>query len=151
MKISAKVGDVIITYALGSCLGITAYDPVARVGGLVHVMLPLSSTNEAKAKKNPLMFVDTGVPELFKACYKAGAQKERIILKVAGGASRHEKEADDQFQIGKRNFIALRKLLWKNNVLIRAADVGEHHSRTMLLDVETGHVTLKINNQEITL
>ena len=151
MKISSSPGDVLITYALGSCLGIAAYDAVAKVGGLLHVMLPLSSVNPAKASENPLMFVDTGVPELFKACYKAGAKKERIVVKVAGGASLQSPTANDQFQIGKRNFISLRKLLWKNNVLIKSCDVGERHSRTMSLDIETGTVVLKMNNQEIEL
>ncbi len=151
MKISTKADDVLITYALGSCLGITVYDPVARVGGLIHIMLPVSTVNPAKAAANPLMFVDTGVPELFKACYKAGAKKERMVLKVAGGASLQKNEDTDQFQIGKRNFIMLRKLLWKNNVLIKSFDVGENFSRTMSLDMATGEVVLKINNKETIL
>lgn len=147
MKISAAKDDILITYALGSCLGIAIYDPMAHVGGLIHIMLPLSSVNPEKAKSNPLMFVDTGVPELFKACYKFGANKERLIVKVAGGASLNHHE-DDQFQIGKRNFTMLRKLLWKNNVLLNAFDVGENHSRTMSLNISNGEVLLKTNNQE---
>lgn len=147
MKISSAADDTLITYALGSCLGIAIYDPVARVGGLIHIMLPLSSVNLEKAQNNPCMFVDTGVPLLFKSCYKAGAQKERLIVKVAGGASLQNHE-DDQFQIGKRNFTMLRKLLWKNNVLLNAFDVGENCSRTMSLNIGTGDVILKINNQE---
>lgn len=148
MKISARAEDVLITYALGSCLGISVYDAAAKVGGLIHIMLPSSAVNPAKAAANPLMFVDTGVPELFKACYKAGAKKERMVLKVAGGASLQNNADTDQFQIGKRNFLMLRKLLWKNNVLIRSCDVGENYSRTMSLDMATGEVTLKIKNEE---
>jgi chemotaxis protein CheD len=148
MKISTRPEDVLITYALGSCLGITVYDPVAKVGGMIHIMLPDSSVNPAKAADNPLMFVDTGVPQLFKECYKYGAKKERMVLKVAGGASLQKNEESDQFQIGKRNFVMLRKLLWKNNVLIKSCDVGENFSRTMSLDMATGDVILKINNQE---
>jgi chemotaxis protein CheD len=151
MKISSREEDVLITYALGSCLGIAVYDAVAKVGGLLHVMLPVSSVNPTKAADNPLMFVDTGVPELFKGCYKAGARKERLVVKVAGGASLQNNAGTDQFQIGKRNFLMLRKLLWKNNVLIESCDVGERHSRTMSLDIATGDVVLKINNQEIRL
>ncbi|MBS1792381.1 MAG: chemotaxis protein CheD [Acidobacteria bacterium] len=147
MKISSRSDDILITYALGSCLGITIFDPIAKVGGLLHVMLPASIVNPAKAANNPYMFVDTGVPELFKACYKAGAKKERLVLKVAGGASLQNNEDSDQFQIGKRNFLMLRKLLWKNNVLIKAHDVGENFSRTMLLEMSTGNVILKINNE----
>ena len=147
MKISASADDLLITYALGSCLGIVVYDPVARVGGMLHAMLPVSTVNPEKAQKNPFVFVDTGVPRLFQAAYAAGARKERIVLKVAGGAAM-KNEAEDQFQIGKRNFTMLRKLLWKNNVLIESYDVGENHSRTMWLDVATGEVILKINNLE---
>jgi chemotaxis protein CheD len=151
MKISSREEDLLITYALGSCLGIAVYDPVVRVGGMIHIMLPISTVNPAKAANNPLMFVDTGVPELFKSCYKLGAKKERLIVKVAGGASLQNNEDTDQFQIGKRNFLMLRKLLWKNNVLIKSYDVGENYSRTMSLSIKTGEVVLKINNQEMVL
>ncbi len=151
MKISRNTDDVLITYALGSCLGIVVYDPVAKVGGLLHVMLPISSVNPAKAAANPMMFVDTGVPALFKECYKAGGKKERLMVKVAGGASLQNNEESDQFMIGKRNFLMLRKLLWKNNVLIKAWDVGDRHSRTIWLDMATGDVILKINNVETKL
>ena len=149
MRISANPEDGLITYALGSCLGIAIHDPVARVGGLLHIMLPLGTVDPAKATKNPYMFVDTGVPRLFMDCYKAGARKERLTVKVAGGASNNEGE--DYFQIGKRNFTILRKLLWKNGVLLKAHDVGGKLSRTMILDIGTGTVTLKINGSETTL
>lgn len=151
MKVSSSIDDELITYALGSCLGITVYDPVAKVGGMLHVMLPESTVNPSKAAENPYMFIDTGVPQLFRAAYKAGAKKERLVVKVAGGAAMSDAVKDDSFQIGKRNFLTLRKLLWKNNVMLKACDVGEKHSRTMSLDIETGNVTLKINNQEIKL
>lgn len=151
MKISNSPSDVLITYALGSCLGISIYDPQTKVGGLLHVMLPNSTVNPAKASENPLMFVDTGVPLLFKTCYQAGAKKERLIVKVAGGASLKKGDGDDQFQIGKRNFLTFRKLLWKNNVLIDSFDVGENYSRTMSLNIETGEVILRINNQDTSL
>lgn len=143
MHISSEPGDKLITYALGSCLGITIYDPVARVGGLLHVMLPLSTIDTAKAMETPAMFVDTGVPKLFLDCYKEGGQKSRMIVKVAGGASVHSDAESDRFQIGKRNFIMLRKLLWKNGVLLHAHDVGGVHSRTMTLDIESGEVAVK--------
>lgn len=152
MKISAQAEDTLITYALGSCLGITIYDPVAKVGGLLHIMLPDSSINREKAAGNPYMFVDTGVPQLFKACYRAGAQKERLVLKVAGGAALSKRSGeDDQFNIGKRNFLMLRKLLWKNNVLIKSQDVGADYSRTMSLEIASGDVLIKTNGQEIRL
>ncbi len=143
MVISGQSGDVIVTHALGSCLGITVHDPVAQVGGMLHVMLPLSTIDPQKAAETPSMFVDTGVPRLFIECYRAGAQKARLELKVAGGAClRRDNEDDDFFQIGKRNFVMLRKLLWKNGVLISGEDVGGGHSRTMSLEIGTGQVTI---------
>ncbi len=145
MKISETDGDVLITYALGSCLGITVYDPEVKVGGLLHVMLPLSTIDPKKAVDNPFMFVDTGVTQLFLKCYKAGAKKQRMLVKVAGGASSHENEEDDHFQIGKRNFTIFRKLLWKNDVLLRAQEVGGTVSRTLSLEVGSGNVNVKIN------
>jgi chemotaxis protein CheD len=151
MKISATPGDLIITHALGSCLGIAIHDPVACVGGLLHVMLPLSTIDPVKASGNPCMFVDTGVPKLFRESYKAGAQKERLVVKVAGGASINKAEEDDYFQVGKRNFVMLRKILWKNGVIMRATDVGGGNSRTMSMEIGSGEVILKTNGAEVRL
>lgn len=147
MKISASSEDQIITYALGSCLGITIHDPVACVGGMLHVMLPASGLEAGKALVNPCKFVDTGLPKLFLESYKLGARKERLIVKVAGGAMTKDNEEEDCFQIGKRNFVMLKKLLWKNGVLLKAHDVGGNSSRTMRLDIGTGAVTLKIQGE----
>jgi len=147
MKISAERGDLIITHALGSCLGVTVHDPVASVGGLLHVMLPLSTIDPVKAERNPFMFVDTGFPRLLIECFKAGAQKQRLEIRVAGGANSQNREEDDFFQIGKRNLIILRKLLWKNGLLMKAYDVGGSNSRTMSLEIGTGSVTIKSGGQ----
>lgn len=149
MKVSSSTEERLITYALGSCLGIVVYDPVASVAGMLHVMLPTGTIDPAKAQEKPAMFVDSGIPLLFKECYKLGAKKERMQVKVAGGAHAGASEEDDRFQIGKRNMIALRKLLWKNGVMIHANDTGGvQTSRTMWVDVATGDVTLKINGAE---
>ena len=149
LKVSAQAGDRIITYALGSCLGVVVYDAVAGVGGMLHVMMPESQIDTAKATANPYMFVDTGIPQLFKQCYALGAKKERMEVRVAGGAYQGEDESADRFQIGKRNFIALRKLLWKNGVMIKASDVGGvQRSRTLSLAMRTGEVVVKCNGVE---
>jgi chemotaxis protein CheD len=124
VKLSNTAGERLLTYALGSCLGVVIHDPVARVAGLLHVMLPDSSIDRTKAERNPAMFVDTGVPLLFRESYRLGAKKERIVVKVVGGAHAGATEEADQFQIGKRNLLMLRKLLWKNNVLLHAHDTG---------------------------
>lgn len=146
MKIARGHDDVIVTHALGSCLGISIHDPVARVGGIFHVMLPNASVSPDKAAANPYMFVDTGTPQFFKEAYAAGAAKERIKVKVAGGAALGSGE--DFFAIGKRNFVILRKLLWKNSILIAAEDVGGNISRTMYLDVGTGRTWLQSGGKE---
>jgi chemotaxis protein CheD len=142
LLVSATAGEELITYALGSCLGIMVHDPTAGVGGLLHVMLPESSIDPEKAQRAPAMFVDTGVPLLFRECYRLGAAKQRMTVKVAGGASRIGAN-EDSFQIGKRNELMLRKLLWKNGVLIHAHDVGGNESRTVSLRVGDGTVLVK--------
>ena len=147
MKISAKKDDLIITHALGSCLGVAVHDAAACVGGLLHVMLPLSTIDPAKASKNPFMFVDTGFVQLLTACFKAGAQKRRLEIRVAGGANPNNREEDDLFQIGKRNLVILRKLLWKNGLLLKSVDVGGSDSRTMSLEIGSGRVSIKSGGQ----
>lgn len=149
LKVSNVQGEKLITYALGSCLGIVIHDPVANVAGMLHVMLPTGTIDPTKMADKPAMFVDSGVPLLFKECYKLGAKKERMQVKVAGGAHAGACEEDDRFQIGKRNMIALRKLLWKNGVMVHAHDTGGvQTSRTMWVEVTSGEVTLKINGAE---
>ena len=76
MKTSNEPGDTIITYSLGSCIGLVIYDPVARAGGILHYMLPDSSIDGVKAKTKPYMFADTGIPRLFKQAYTLGAKKK---------------------------------------------------------------------------
>jgi len=147
IKISNNLNDVIITYALGSCIGIAVYDPVAGVGGLLHYMLPDSNLDERKAKDNPAMFADTGIPSLFKACYSLGAEKRRMIVKVAGGAS----ILDDTnfFRIGQKNIMAMRKIFWKNNVMINTEDTGANHNRTVRLEMATGKTFVRTSGGEM--
>ena len=140
-----KAGDVLVTHALGSCLGLAAFDPVAKVGGLLHAMLPLSKINPEKAKANPYMFVDTGLPALFQQVYALGCRKSRLIVKVAGcGQPLGNNEV---FRIGDRNFTVMKKFLWKNSILLDAKSVGGSSSRTVFFDVSTGEVLLSSNGE----
>jgi chemotaxis protein CheD len=149
LALSADREATLITYALGSCIGVTVYDPVARVGGMLHLMLPQSSLNPVKALKSPCMFADSGVPLLFTKAYELGARKERLVVCAAGGA---EILADEgHFKIGSRNRTMLRKLFWKNSVLLAAEDTGGTHSRTMTLRLADGAVTVKHKSEERTL
>lgn len=142
MKVGSE-GDLLVTHALGSCLGLMVYDPVAKLGGLLHAMLPLSKINLEKARANPYMFVDTGVPRVFQELYRMGAEKKRLVVKAAGcGQPLGNNEI---FKIGDRNFTTLKKLLWKNNVLLKAEDVGGPSGRTVHFDVSTGEVKVTSN------
>ena len=145
MKIGKK-GDMLVTHALGSCLGLMIYEPVAHVGGLLHAMLPLSKINLQKAQANPFMFVDTGVPEMFKQLYDMGAVKERIVVKAAGCGS--PLGTNESFEIGKRNRTVLKKLLWKNNILLDAEDIGGSISRTVNFDITSGKVIISSNGEK---
>ena len=145
-QLSKSTEDSFITHALGSCIGVTVHDPVAGVGGMIHIMLPNSKIDRDKAEAKPSMFVDTGIPLLFKEAYALGAKKENMQVKVAGGAK--VLEGSDRFNIGMRNCTLLRKLLWKNQVLIDSEDVGGTASRTMTLDVATGRVTIRSKGSE---
>jgi len=140
-KVSGNRDDVLVTYALGSCIGVAVYDPVASVGGLLHFMLPDSTLDQNKARECPAMFADTGIPMLFKACYRLGADKKRMIVKVAGGAS--ILDDTNYFRIGQKNITALRKIFWKNNVLIEKEDTGQNHNRTVKLSIANGKVLVR--------
>ena len=148
MKIGRDV-DLIVTHALGSCLGLVVFDPVEKVAGLLHAMLPLSKINPAKAEANPYMFVDTGVPALFKTLYEFGGQKSRMVIKAVGCGNPLGR--NEMFKIGERNYTILKNLLWKNNMLLDSEDVGGTASRTVHLDVATGETLISSNGKKRTL
>ena len=145
-KASAQPGDQVVTHALGSCLGITAYDFAAKVGGLVHVALPQpGADNREDARARPGKYVGPGLEALLQDCVRMGARKERLVLTAAGGASSKQDEAQDLFQIGRRNFTMLRKVLWESGLLLKAHDVGGTQPRMLTLDIATGDVQVKVN------
>ena len=133
---SRTSGDLIVTHALGSCVGVAIHDPVAKVGGILHYMLPLSSLDLAKAAVNPFMFGDSGIPAFFQEAYAMGASKERLRVVIAGGA--RVIESVQTLDIGARNVVIARKLFWKNSILISAEDVEGNRPRTMFLEVGSG-------------
>jgi chemotaxis protein CheD len=145
MKISNDQESLLVTYSLGSCIGLAIYDPVARVGGLLHYMLPESSIDPEKAQKNPFMFADTGIPLLFKSAYQLGGEKQRMKIIVVGGSQVLDQKGF--FNIGKRNYMALKKMFWKNNVMIKYKDVGGENNRTLRLSVRDGRAWVKTSGQ----
>jgi chemotaxis protein CheD len=138
--------DTLVTHSLGSCLGIVFYDPVQKIGGMLHCMLPLSKTDRQRSKRNPAMFVDTGVTALLTEILKAGSRKKDIITRVAGGACVLDRQ--DLFRIGERNYTVFRKVLWKNSMLIDAEDVGGSISRTVRLEIATGRMIIRTGSEE---
>lgn len=147
MKVSDDPDATLITYSLGSCIGVSIYDPAVRVGGILHFMLPESKIDPQKALKNPWMFADSGIPLFFKEAYRLGAEKVRLTVKVVGGAQ----ILDDSnfFNIGKRNYMALRKIFWANNILIRAEEIGGSVNRTLSLELSTGKMLVKTSGDGV--
>jgi len=146
MKVSKSQTESLITYALGSCIGLVIYDPVVKVGGILHYMLPESSIDKEKAAARPYMFADSGIPRLFKSAYKLGAAKQRMKVYVAGGA-----EILDQkgfFNIGKRNYMALKKMFFKNKMMIDKQNVGGNTNRTVRIEIATGDVYIKTSGSK---
>ncbi len=139
-RVSNDPESVLVTYALGSCIAVTIHDPVAAVGGLLHFMLPESGLDRAKARDNPFMFADTGITLLFHSAYQLGAEKQRLVVTAAGGAQMMDQQG--VFNIGKRNYLAMRKIFWKAGVLVQAEEVGGLASRTVRLEVASGVVSL---------
>ncbi len=145
MEVSASKDDVLTTYSLSSCLGLSLYDPEAVTGGMIHCMLPLSRIDPDKAQANPHMFTDLGVPALLQALFHLGARRERLVAKAAGCGRRLDER--DFFRIGERNYAVLRKVLWRNEILIAAEDVGGAWSRTLRLEMATGRTLVTIDGK----
>ena len=145
MKIGQKE-DRLVTLALGSCLGLTVYDPVMQMGALLQAMLPFSKINVSKAAINPFMFVDTGVPALFESLHVQGMRQENMVVKAVGcGNPMGEKEV---FKIGERNYLVLQEVLLKEGIRLVGEDVGGTASRTVQLDVATGQTLISSNGTE---
>ena len=145
LMVSQDQGLILCTFPLGACLGIAIYDPVAKVGGLLHSMLPDSSIDPNRAAARPGMFLDTGLALLLEHAGNLKAKKENLLVYVAGGSEIMDETAC--FNIGQRNYEVLTGLLGKHKLKIHAADVGGLTNRTMQLNLETGEVRLKFSGQ----
>ena len=135
-----KAPDVLITYALGSCVGVCLHDSAVGVGGLSHVMLPESSGPSAAS--TPMRFADTAIPMLIRQMESMGASRVRMKAKIAGGATMFA-TASDKFNIGDRNLAAVKKVLMANRIPIIAEDTGLDYGRTQLFYPETGIMEIR--------
>jgi chemotaxis protein CheD len=141
MSVSNNPSITLSTYALGSCVGVAVYDPVIKVGGLLHMMLPDSTISPAKAAAQPAMFADTGLPLLFRSLAGLKADRQRLQIVIAGGAS--VLCAADNFRIGERNIRATANFLAKHGFTIKHASLAGFTNRTIHLEIGTGGVKMK--------
>jgi chemotaxis protein CheD len=149
LAVSRDPYTTLITHSLGSCIAVAIWDPVGKVAGLLHYMLPESSRLPEKAECNPAMFCDSGVRALFDAACRLGAVRRRLVVRVAGGS--HLFGDKGTFDIGKRNYAALRKAFSENGIMINAEHVGGTISRTMRVEAGTGAVIVKFRGGEVSL
>jgi chemotaxis protein CheD len=149
IEVSDDRGRVLVTHGLGSCVAVMVWDRTTRIGGMLHFQLPSATLAPDRAKDSPGTFADTGIPLLFERMYMLGAKKKDIVVKVAGGGSFHGDV--DTFDIGRRNYTMMRKIFWKNQVLVAAEDIGGNRSRTARLFVDTGQVTIQSGSEVVSL
>jgi chemotaxis protein CheD len=148
-RVSQDPKDVLVTYALGSCIGVCVYDPVTHCAGMLHFQLPTSTIDTARAQAKPCMFADTGMARLLGDLKALGAEPRRLQVKLAGGAEM----LDDKgvFAIGKRNHTAIRKILWQQGLLLSAEKVGGAEPRTVYLHVADGTTIVKSRGESAAL
>lgn len=144
LAVSNQVQVILSTYALGSCVGVVAYDPVARVGGVLHLMLPDSRISPSRAGGRPAMFADLGLPLLLREMAGLRADPRRLRLYVAGGAS--VLQGVDPFKIGDRNLQAVHEIIRQRGLPVRGASVGGTVNRTLHCEVATGRLRLKLSD-----
>ena len=140
-----KVGrapDTLISYGLGSCIGISLYDPQTKIGGLLHIMLP--DSNQSRANENRAKFADTGIPDMLNERIRMGAAKSRLVAKLAGGSQMFAfANASDIMRVGLRNASASKEILKKLSIPIVGEDTGGNYGRTVQIDLSTGVYKVK--------
>lgn len=140
MKLCRGPG-VLVTYALGSCIGVCLYDPVIKLAAMVHIMLPMAQGGN---RDNVFKFADTGIPETIRKMTTLGAVKSRIVCKIAGGAKMFETFNNAEWgNIGERNAKSVKDTLRKEGIRLLKEDIGANYARTMFFDADTGMATIK--------
>ena len=132
----------IISYGLGSCIGVSLYDPQTKIGGLLHIMLP--DSKQSRATDNPAKFADTGIPLMLDVVLKMGASRSRLVAKMAGGAQMFAfANATDVMRVGSRNVAASKEILQKLGIRLVGEDTGANYGRTVQIDLTNGVYTVK--------
>lgn len=140
-KVSKDTSDVLVTHALGSCIAVLMYDPVAKVAGLLHYMLPESGLDTNRTDRSAFLFADTGIPLLLHNICQSGAAKSRLVVMAVGGAQMLDPSGI--FNVGQRNHQAMRKIFWRVGVIVHKEEIGGTSSRTVRIDVASGRVHLR--------
>lgn len=132
----ARQNGVLITYALGSCIGITIYDPMIKLGALIHIMLPELGH---MADRNVFKYADSGIAETLRKLNVLGGRNNRMVAKIAGGAKMFDLKGSDNFgNIGQRNVVSVKNILRQEGIRLVAEDTGHDYARTLSFDVSTG-------------
>lgn len=140
MKMARNEG-VLVTYALGSCIGICLYDPVVKLAAMIHIMLPVKLEN---SNDNVFKFADTGIPETIRKMEIFGAVRSRIVAKIAGGARMFDIPGNGSLgNIGMRNIESVKQTLRAQGIRILKEDVGANYARTLYFDCKTGNGVIK--------
>jgi chemotaxis protein CheD len=142
--VSRSADDMLVAYGLGSCLGISMIDPVTRVSGLLHAVLP-DDLNDATHPAVSGKYVDSGIESLLAAMLKSGASRSRLIVRMVGGANMLiTAGATNAFDIGTRNIEKAREVFKRLNIKLAAEEVGGHTGRTVRVYVAESRVTVKV-------
>ena len=144
--VSSNKDDILKTYALGSCVAVLIYDSSKPLAGMIHIALPDSSIDREKGQILPGYFADTGLPLMIEEMKKLGAVRAHLWLKMAGGAS--VMDPSNLFDIGKRNILAAKRIMWKSSLGPIAEDTGGVISRTVSLKVSNGETTIHSANKD---
>lgn len=144
MKMARQEG-MLVTYALGSCIGICFYDPMIKLAALLHILLPL---NMETGRKSPLKYADTGIRETLRQMEQKGASRRRIVAKIAGGAKMFEIAGGGSLgNIGQRNIESVHRVLQQESIRLLREDVGGSRARTLLFDAATGAGCVRSHGQ----
>ena len=152
-KISVGIGEgktavnqqILISYALGSCVGVCMYDRDKKIAGMAHIVLP--GKESAVSRENPYKFADEGVKELIREMERAGASRKRITAKIADGAKMFE-TASRQWEIGEQNVAAVKLALEKEGIRLVAENTGKNYGRTILFFAGDGKLEVRTVRQE---
>jgi chemotaxis protein CheD len=147
--VSSDPSDVIKTFALGSCVAAMIFDQALGLAGMIHVALPESVIDPERARTAPGYFADTGLPLMIEDMKRRGATRPKVWVKLAGGATMLDPAG--LFDIGKRNVVAVKRVLWQSSLGPLAEDVGGETSRTVEMKVAGGVITLSTNGRQWTI